>query len=614
MSTIQQFTINGVIDTNQSILSNLEKIASAAGAWLTYDINQGKWAVVINTTGSSTVSFDDSNIIGGINISSTGLTEVYNSVEVEFPHKDIKDRKDYITLTVAEEDRYPNEPDNKLTIKFDIVNEPIQAELLASRELKQSRIDKVIEFRADYSYMGLKAGELIDVTNEQYGFTNKVFRIIKVNEEDGENGEFQISITALEYDADVYDSTGLIRTEKSIVNGITAKNNNDSVQTSDDVDMGNQLVRLLAANAGAYLLKKLFDRVTGTNKFGPTTATGAEIDKILGNTKKPDLTLSETAHVCEGDTITIDIERSCSSCITDMPELEYDWTISGVDLDDISSISVNGSPYALKLAGKITIPASGTGCSVAITTKNTAGGATSKTLTFSCGGNTVETIIYNTLTYTYSTIASSSTITEGNNVTFTVNTTGISDGTSIPWEITGDGTSKVTSSLTGSLTINSNTANVVVTTAADSVYTGTTSITFTISPTVPDNPCHGTWDFTANVSILDSKTAPSTCSYVSVPVVWCGQFNGNDNQLEALTPLAYAMLPVPRAGEATVSVPTSVSVTKGNPSTVNITGSASVASSASVGGIPFSIITSFNSIGPLGLITGTTTSVYGYTT
>lgn len=227
------FSINGVIDTNQSVLQNMNTIASAAGSWVTYDINDGKWAVIINQAGASTSSFNDSNIIGSISVSSTGLTELYNSVEIEFPNADVLDQKDYIKFEIDPSERFPNEPDNELQIKMDIINNNVQAELIASRELKQSRVDKIIEFRTDFTKLGLKAGDLIDVTNSALGWTNKVFRIMRIVEDDADDGVFSLSISALEYNADVYSTTGLTRTARSIRPEIPAKKNNAAVASAD---------------------------------------------------------------------------------------------------------------------------------------------------------------------------------------------------------------------------------------------------------------------------------------------------------------------------------------------------------------------------------------------
>jgi hypothetical protein len=199
----------------------METLARAAQSWFTYDVTEGKWAVIINTTGNSVASFDNSNITGPVSISGTGLSDLYNRVRVEFPHVDLDDQVDFVEIAIPPEDRNSNEPDNTLNISFDVINDPVMAEMLGFVELKQSRVDKVIKFTTDYSYIGLKAGDLIDVTNSVLGFTNKVFRIISLEEADDE--AISISITATEYDANVYDVSDLFRYERSNENGIVTK-------------------------------------------------------------------------------------------------------------------------------------------------------------------------------------------------------------------------------------------------------------------------------------------------------------------------------------------------------------------------------------------------------
>jgi hypothetical protein len=267
-ATITGFEINGVIDTNIGVLQNMNNIASAAGSWVTFDVNQGKWAVIINQTGSRTSSFTDSNIIGSVNVSSTGLVELYNNVEIEFPNSDILDQKDYVKFEIPDGDRYPNELDNELQIQSDLINNAPQADLIASRELKQSRVDKVIEFRTDYTKMGLKAGDLIDITLSQYAWTSKVFRITRIEEEDTDDGQIVISITALEYDADVYSTSGLSRTTRSVGNEITAKKNNTAVTSADTGKTTNDLSDSLTDPANLALAVSLMGALAPNGSSG----------------------------------------------------------------------------------------------------------------------------------------------------------------------------------------------------------------------------------------------------------------------------------------------------------------------------------------------------------
>lgn len=275
------YTINGVIDTSKSVLENMNLLAEAAGCWMTYDITQGKWAVVINGTGSSVATFNDSNILGSLNVQSTSLTEVYNSVEMEFPHKDLQDEPDYVRLSIAAGNRYPNEPDNVLTLNSQLINNQAQAQSIAGRALKQSRVEKTINFQADYSYIGLKAGELISVTNSVYGFNNKLFRITSISEEDADDGNIIMNITAVEYDAGVYSTADLQITPRQRQTGITADYLNSSIVNSNNNYLAKSVVTpasitTLATDGNFVITAGSF--VTGAiniNKF-----TGTEVQLI----------------------------------------------------------------------------------------------------------------------------------------------------------------------------------------------------------------------------------------------------------------------------------------------------------------------------------------------
>jgi hypothetical protein len=214
-----RYKINGLVDTSKTVLENLEMIANACATWITYDAMEGKWAVVINRADTAQYSFDDSNIIGPINLSSTGLTDYYNSAEVRFPHRDIRDQTDFIRLDTPAEDLLPNEPDNTLTMEYPIINEPVHAQVLGFIELRQSRLDKIVNFQTDYSRINMNAGDIVNVTSSLYGWTDKKFRIIRMEEQDVD-GTIVIDVTALEYDADVYDTSDLYRYVRTNVDGI----------------------------------------------------------------------------------------------------------------------------------------------------------------------------------------------------------------------------------------------------------------------------------------------------------------------------------------------------------------------------------------------------------
>ena len=215
-----RYQINGLLDTAVDVKTNIEKVCNAAASWLSYDITTGLWGVIINKAGTSVASFDDNEILGTIDISGTGLQDLYNNVKVEFPHRELRDSGDFVNIELDEEFRNANEEDNTLNISYDIINEPIQAQLLGFIELKQSRVDLIINFQADYTVINLKAGDIIDVTNSRFGFNAKLFRIISISEIHDDGGALMVDITALEYDANVYLTDDLFRFTRTDTNGI----------------------------------------------------------------------------------------------------------------------------------------------------------------------------------------------------------------------------------------------------------------------------------------------------------------------------------------------------------------------------------------------------------
>jgi hypothetical protein len=609
----QALKINGVISTDKSALQNLNDLCTAAGAFLTFDISQGKWAVVINTTGSSIKSFNDSNIIGSINVSETGVSELYNSCSLEFPHRELRDETDFVEVTIPTENRYPNEVVNTLNIQSNLINDPIQAQYIASVELKQSRLNKIITFTTDYSALGLKAGDLIDVTASMYGYSSKVFRVIRLEEVDEDN--ITINVTALEYSADVYTSTGLVAVEKTKKTGILLKENNTTLTELDDASVAGSIGRMIAANVGLgianTLLNKLFGRVQiGTDANGnpiyskqtkPANQAAADMEKVLAGAKKPALTsITAGGTLCEGATKTITVSQNCSVCIFDIPPFDYDYTITGIAAGDIN----------IPLTGTVTVT-NGTG-NLTFTAASDGSAEGSETATVTIGGLSTTVVIWDNVDFTLAATRNNASITEGGSSTVTLTATGSKLNASIPYVISGTASGKVSSpALTGTVTTSGGTATLAITTTDDGTYQGTQGLTVTFG-TSTGNPC-GSETASTDITVLDNDAAPvanTTCSYVSVPAVWCGQFNGTTGVLNGITVRSSVMLPVPLAGEATVSLPLTCSVSGGAivvDSTILV-----AAASVNAGGYPVRLITSFSAVPNRGIITGSTTTLYGY--
>lgn len=204
-TTQPRYRINGVVNTGDTVLANCNHILTACDSWLSYDAATGQWTPVINKAESASLAFDDSNIIGEIKVSVTDLSSTYNQIEVSFPFKGNKDQPEYVRAKVPDGLLFPNEPVNKLSTSFNLVNDSVQASYLANRVLEQSREDLIVTFSSAYPGIQVNAGDVVSVTNAEYGWNAKLFRVMKVSEAALPDGNLGARFDLSEYSSQVYD-------------------------------------------------------------------------------------------------------------------------------------------------------------------------------------------------------------------------------------------------------------------------------------------------------------------------------------------------------------------------------------------------------------------------
>lgn len=208
-STQARYRINGVLDAGQSVLSNIDRIVSACDSWMTYNAALGQWSVVVNKAESTSYAFNDNNIVGEIRVSATDITSSINQVEARFPFKNNRDQAAFVNIETPTALLYPNEPVNKYSITYDMVNDSVQAHYLANRLLEQAREDLIVSFDTTYYGIQVEAGDIVSVTNADYGWNAKLFRVMKVNEASLYDGNLGARLEMSEYNSAVYDNADI---------------------------------------------------------------------------------------------------------------------------------------------------------------------------------------------------------------------------------------------------------------------------------------------------------------------------------------------------------------------------------------------------------------------
>jgi hypothetical protein len=204
-ATQARYRMNGVLDAGQPVLDNLDKIMTCADSWMAYNAALGQWSIVINKSETAVYAFDDDNIIGEVRVSATDITQSINQVEAKFPDKGARDQPNFVNIATPTGLLYPNEPANKYSVTYDLCNDSVQAQYLANRILEQAREDLIVSFSTTYYGIQVDAGAVVSVTNADYGWNNKLFRVVKVNEASLPDGSLGAKLEMTEYSAAVYD-------------------------------------------------------------------------------------------------------------------------------------------------------------------------------------------------------------------------------------------------------------------------------------------------------------------------------------------------------------------------------------------------------------------------
>ena len=209
-SAIQtRFRFDGVIDASQTIMNNLQIMASCCDCLLRYNEITGLWGVIVQQP-TYTVAMDltDSNIISSIQVTPVDIASSYNIAEVKFV--DGTQQDSFITATfnlavINPSLMYPNEPVNKQSIALPLVNNSVRAQYIANRFLEGGREDLQIKCKVNYVGLQLEAGDIVTLTNANYGWTAKLFRIGQVIEEFNDDGSITTALSLMEFNPAVYD-------------------------------------------------------------------------------------------------------------------------------------------------------------------------------------------------------------------------------------------------------------------------------------------------------------------------------------------------------------------------------------------------------------------------
>ena len=223
-TTQTRFRFDGAVDTQRTIMATLQDMTSSCDCLLRYDEVTAQWGVIVQKpTYEIAMEINDSNIISGLQVTPIDLSNTFNIAEVKFPDSSNQDTFNTATFDLAQIDPallFPNEPVNKQSVTVPFVNNDVRAQYLGNRFLKSAREDLQVTCSVGFVGLQIEAGDVISLTNANYGWVDKLFRTNKSSQTFKDDGAIIVNLLLMEFNPAVYDDVAITQFQPSPNSGI----------------------------------------------------------------------------------------------------------------------------------------------------------------------------------------------------------------------------------------------------------------------------------------------------------------------------------------------------------------------------------------------------------
>lgn len=191
---------NAVLDSKAKVIDNVKKLLTGMRGLLSY--SQGKYKLVVETTGTSQLTLTKDNTIGGIKVSSERKNNKFNRMLIDFTNPD----KNFQSDTVVYDTNHSTllTEDNSLLqegrLQLPTITNIHQAKEMGRVALLRSRNSLSVSLKANYQALNLIVGDIVSVTEEVTGMSTKKFRIMNM----AINDDYTVDLGLTEYQDSFY--------------------------------------------------------------------------------------------------------------------------------------------------------------------------------------------------------------------------------------------------------------------------------------------------------------------------------------------------------------------------------------------------------------------------
>tara|TARA_R100001594_G_scaffold30570_1_gene57165 strand:+ start:22507 stop:25443 length:2937 start_codon:yes stop_codon:yes gene_type:complete len=266
-SQIDLLDSHAVLDSSKKSIDLVKQLIGGSRAFLNY--TAGKYKILVETTGSASITLTEDNIIGNLVVSSTAKNSRYNRVIVSFINPNKNYQSDEAQFPPVDETGIASD-DQHATMKtadggillerrfnFNTITNPYQAQEMAEVILRKSRSSLNVSLVADATAMDLAVGDIVNITHATPAFSAKAFRVIGITL----NASCTVSLRLTEHQ-DSYYTFGTQQTVPTIPD--TTLPNPFTIQPPASITLSDEMIEY---NDGGVLTRLMVVLGASTDHF-----------------------------------------------------------------------------------------------------------------------------------------------------------------------------------------------------------------------------------------------------------------------------------------------------------------------------------------------------------
>jgi hypothetical protein len=197
----KRFECRGNLITKGTLHANLMDLLSSCRGYIAFG---NKYRLVIDKA-SSEIPFEitDANTIGNVEYMLADKSTMFNKMTAKYLDQNTEYKDNIKTVSSSTLKGYDNGLDLELEMSLPFTKTTSIVTQILTEEINQSRQAHTISLNCTVDAINLQVGDLVNVTNETFGITQKTFRVLSTMIETNN----ELTLVLSEYDEHVYGSS-----------------------------------------------------------------------------------------------------------------------------------------------------------------------------------------------------------------------------------------------------------------------------------------------------------------------------------------------------------------------------------------------------------------------